>query len=842
MVGKAAALSRRELISALGVSRRRAAFSVLFAGRGFGATPISIEWLEPRLLFSPITVLNSFQSGLGTSPNNPVLIDPLLSTSSNFGGSPSLVILGTTSSGGVANDGTLYEDSVTTFGSGYTVLDAFNGADGADPTGSLVVDGQGNVFGSTAAGGVFGDGSIYEAPVSGNSIATLASFNGAGGVGSGPSGLVMDSHGNLFGVANVGTAAAPEVSIFELASGSHTITTLVTLSGKFNGNGLIIDGSDNLYGALSEGALTGGKFAPGIVFELGSGDSTVSTLATFNASGTGTPDQPYLDLVRDDNGDLFGATFAGGPGAGNRSTIFEIVKSSGTVTTLAVLPGAGTSGFTKAGGGLALEGNGNSFTLFGTATGGGAANGIVYELLPGAGAVTTLATFSGANGTGPGELIVDPLGDLFGAAVTGGTSNQGTLWGLNVSAPATQLMFQPLPANAVDGVPLSPAVTVDVEDADYLLTNSNSTVTVAASAGTLSGTLTQSVVNGVATFSNLTFLGTQNNVFLKATDSAITLPAPGYAASNNNINVAFDTAPAKLAFTQEPTSTTAGSPIIPAVMVGVEDQNGNVNTVAPTDVTVSLVGTGGTLSGTMTILSQNGVASFTDLSVDTAGTYKLEATAGSVVTISSSFVVVGPPAQLAFVKPPAGATQNVGVSFRVAVEDEAGNIVMGNDASVTLTVNGGPANSVPPGPFTVAAVNGIATFSGLLFGNPGKYGLTVTSGDLAQAAGAIVVSAPPPLQARRYLFNAGPLSPVALLFQEYRDSSASTGMSVPPLDVIEHNALNLGAGAARTVSFDLAASVPAISGQSSQPLDGALVSGDPTVFSADAIDKLLGGN
>ena len=400
MVGKAAALSRRELISALGVSRRRAAFSVLFAGRRFGATPVSIEWLEPRLLFSPITVLNSFQSGLGTSPNNPVLIDPLLSTSSNFGGLPSLVILGTTSSGGVANDGTLYEDSVTSFGSGYTVLDAFNGADGADPTGSLVVDGQGNFFGSTAAGGVFGDGSIYEASVSGNSITTLASFNGAAGDGAGPSGLVMDLHCNLFGVANVGTAAAPQVSIFELASGSHTITTLVTLSGKFNGNSLIIDGSDNLYGALSEGALIGGKFAPGSVFELGSGDSTVSTLATFNTSGT--PDQPYLDLVRDDNGDLFGATFAGGPGAGNRSTIFEIVKSSGAVTTLAVLPGAGTSGFTKAGGGLALEGNGNSFTLFGTAIGAGAANGIVYELLPGAGAVTTLATFNGANGTGPG--------------------------------------------------------------------------------------------------------------------------------------------------------------------------------------------------------------------------------------------------------------------------------------------------------------------------------------------------------------------------------------------------------------------------------------------------------
>jgi len=839
MSGNAQPLSRRQWIFAPGITGQLAAFSVQFAGRGVWSTPVSIEQLEPRLLFSPITVLNSFQSGLGATPNNPVLIDPFLTTTGGISnGSPDLVILGTTSSGGVSNDGTLYEDSVTTAGSGYTVLDAFNGANGADPTGNIVIDAQGNIFGSTAAGGVFGDGSIYEAPISGNSIITLASFNGTDGAA--PSGLVMDSNGNLYGIANVGTASSPQVSIFELASGSHTITTLVTLSGKFNGNSLLIDGSNDLYGALSQGALVGGTFAPGSVFELGNGDSSVSTLATFNTPATGTLDQPYLDLVRDDNGDLFGTTFAGGPGSGNRSTVFEIVKSSGAVTTLAVLPGAGTSGFTKAAGGLALQGNGNSFRLYGTATGAGEANGMIYTFAQGSAGISTLATFNGTNGAGPGELIIDPLGDLFGTAATGGASNQGTLWGLNVSAPATQLMFQPLPADAVDGVPLTPAVTVDVQDADYLLTNSNSTITISASAGTLSGTLTQSVVDGVATFSNLSFLGTQNNVFLKATDSAFTLPAPGYAAPNNNINVTF-AAPAQLAFAPGPVTTAVGSPIIPAVMVNVEDQNGNTDTVAPTNVTLSLVGGTGTLSGTLTIQTLNGVAGFTNLSIDTPGTYQLEATAGAVTALSNSFVVMGPPTHLVFQAPPINVSADAAVSLRVAIEDAAGNIAMADDAIATLTVSGGPTNSVPPGPFTVAAVNGIATFTGLIFSNAGTYGLTATSGDLAQGVSAIVVAALH-VQARPFLFSAAPLSPVALLFQEYRNSAPLTGMPVPPLDVIEQNALSAGVGAPQINPFTAAVAGPLPSGQISQPLDAAVVSGDPTLLAADAIDKLLGAS
>jgi hypothetical protein len=87
-----------------------------------------------------------------------------------------------------------------------------------------------------------------------------------------------------------------------------------------------------------------------------------------------------------------------------------------------------------------------------------------------------------------------------------------------------------------------------------------------------------------------------------------------------------------LLFLQGPTDTAAGQTIGPAVLVALVDQFGNVVTSDNTDrVTVSLGNNpgGGTLSGTLTVTVVNGVATFSDLSIDMAGAaYTLHATAG----------------------------------------------------------------------------------------------------------------------------------------------------------------------------------------------------------------------
>jgi hypothetical protein len=84
-----------------------------------------------------------------------------------------------------------------------------------------------------------------------------------------------------------------------------------------------------------------------------------------------------------------------------------------------------------------------------------------------------------------------------------------------------------------------------------------------------------------------------------------------------------------LLFLQQPTDTAAGQTISP-VVVEVVDQYGNVETSENSDtVTLSLGSnpSGGTLSGTLTLTVVNGVATFSDLSIDLTGMgYTLHAT------------------------------------------------------------------------------------------------------------------------------------------------------------------------------------------------------------------------
>ena len=110
-------------------------------------------------------------------------------------------------------------------------------------------------------------------------------------------------------------------------------------------------------------------------------------------------------------------------------------------------------------------------------------------------------------------------------------------------------------------------------------------------------------------------------------------------------SAAFDIDPATLEFTQQPTTTTAGGTITPAVTVTARDAQGNVATgFDGKNVTVAIKsGTGATgagLDGTTTQPTSVGVATFGDLDIDEADTgYVLEAIAGSLIVVSTTFNV-----------------------------------------------------------------------------------------------------------------------------------------------------------------------------------------------------------
>ena len=337
-----------------------------------------------------------------------------------------------------------------------TTLVTFNGTTNEEnPYGGLIVDAAGNLFGTTEGVGeiVNEAGTVFEIAKTGGNYAstpnTLVSFNITNGA-SPTGGLIADAAGDLFGTAFDG-GANNGGTVFEIAKtgGSYasTPTTLVNFNGtngQFPEDGLIADTAGNLFGTTSSGGANG----DGTVFEIaktgGSYASTPTTLVSFNSTNGA---DPVGGLITDAAGDLFGATEIGG--ANKDGTVFEIVKTGGsyasTPTTLASFDG--TNGLDPYAGVIADAAG----DLFGTTEGGLSADGTVFELVnngSGSYKLTTLVSFNGTDGRNPtGGLIVDGAGNLFGMTDFGGANKDGTAFeipfidGSYASTPTTLVNF-----------------------------------------------------------------------------------------------------------------------------------------------------------------------------------------------------------------------------------------------------------------------------------------------------------------------------------------------------------------------------------------------------------------
>ncbi len=353
---------------------------------------------------STITALASFNGYVGHYGPRPGLF--------KSGGN----LYGTTEGAGVSNNGGIFELAQ---GSGtITTLASFNVTEGAKPSASVIMDSSGNLYGTASNGGASSAGTVFELVHGTNTITTLASFNGANGLN--PLGtLFMDSSGNLYGTTQ-GGGAAGDGTVFELAQGSGTITMLASFNGS---NGLhpegsvIFDSAGNLYGTTNAGGVS----SDGTVFELAKGSATITTLASFSGINGTTPNG---DLIMDSAGNLYGTTGAGG--ASGEGTVFELAHGGGTISTLATFSGTNGSG---PNGGLLMDSSGNLYGV--TYQGGSLGYGTIFELAQGRGAIITLGSFNGADGTYAGaSLVMDRGGNLYGEAGAGGASGYGTVFEL----------------------------------------------------------------------------------------------------------------------------------------------------------------------------------------------------------------------------------------------------------------------------------------------------------------------------------------------------------------------------------------------------------------------------
>ena len=185
-------------------------------------------------------------------------------------------------------------------------------------------------------------------------------------------------------------------------------------------------------------------------------------------------------------------------------------------------------------------------------------------------------------------------------------------------------------------------MTVAVEDANGNVETTDNATTVSLAigtnpgGGTLTGGSAVTVASGVATFSSLSI----NQVGTGYTLTASSTPART-ATTSAAFNITAGTGPpTKLAFIKGPSNAAAGATISPAVTVAVEDANGNVETT-DNATTVSLaIGTnpgGGTLTGGSAVTVASGVATFSSLSINNAGTgYTLTASSTPSYTAATS--------------------------------------------------------------------------------------------------------------------------------------------------------------------------------------------------------------
>jgi len=307
-----------------------------------------------------------------------------------------------------------------------TILYSFNGgSDGAGPN-WLAMDKAGNFYGTTAAGGgtgcldEFGCGTVFKLAANGTETVLHAFTDGSDGAD--PGSLAVDKDGNLYGTAYEGGAqTCGDLGcgvVFKLAP-DGTETVLYSFTGKSDGGhpvpGLLRDRQGNFYGATSAGGMIGCYC--GTVFKLDRhGKETVLYAFAGGSDGEG----PYAGVVADASGNLYGTTEFGGDencGYGTGcGTVFR-VATDGSETVLYAFSDTGNNAGPMAP--VLLNNAGNLYGTTAGVTGGGA--GTVFKLAPD-GKETVLHTFDGNDGSVPlGGLLADRKGRLYGTTEEGGS-------------------------------------------------------------------------------------------------------------------------------------------------------------------------------------------------------------------------------------------------------------------------------------------------------------------------------------------------------------------------------------------------------------------------------------
>ncbi len=327
-------------------------------------------------------------------------------------------LYGTSVYGGTYGGGSVYK--VTPKGV-LSVLYSFqNLADGGFPSGPVVRDSAGNLYGETYSGGTYNYGTIFKVSPAGKET-VLYNFSQELSVGGG---LVRDSSGNLYGYNLNGNG-----SVFEFTAGGtyKTLYTFCSLSNCADGASPLyrptLKANGVLYGLTEYGGdLSCESDGCGVAFELDTSGNEI-VLHTFTGGNDG--EYPSSDLALDSAGNLYGATSFGG--TGEWGVLFKI-NSSGKESIVYNFCSLTNCADGASPGGYFVVSAGN---VYGITAGNGKAPeiyGNIFEVTA-KGAESVLYTATGPAELGSG-LVMDKAGDLYGTTWDGGPAHTGTVYKL----------------------------------------------------------------------------------------------------------------------------------------------------------------------------------------------------------------------------------------------------------------------------------------------------------------------------------------------------------------------------------------------------------------------------
>jgi uncharacterized repeat protein (TIGR03803 family) len=340
-----------------------------------------------------------------------------------------------TATGGGAGYGTIYE--LTPSQSGWTanILYSFDNITGSRPSGPLLLDNSGSLFGTTSGGGNMGGickgsgcGTVFELHRlnGGWQIEVLYTFSG-GLDGAHPSaGLVLDGSGNLFGTTPYAGGSSASGTVFELSpsNGTWQLSILHTFTGSDGAGpsaGLTAGAKDVFYGTTG----TGGLHNLGTVYQLTKKNSGWKESVLYSFSGN-DGSGPGADSLLSRQGKLYGTTSLGG--AFNQGTVFSLSLSNHAVVESVLYSFTGTNGVSP-NGGVVSDAAGR---LYGTTVYGGTVGyGVIFEVSDVAGKwqESVLTTFAGIT-NGAASLATPTInhGALFGTTSGGGEWDAGVVW------------------------------------------------------------------------------------------------------------------------------------------------------------------------------------------------------------------------------------------------------------------------------------------------------------------------------------------------------------------------------------------------------------------------------